>query len=161
MHQLEKMNKVLEVKYDLDWELGREADAGEIAVRVDLTIEKVKELLRNSKTCVFSYQAPLKADGESGQQHVELIEDTGVTNREDQAALQHMKEAVARLLKVVEPREKQILELRFGIGNVEPMTLDEIGKILNLSRERIRQLEAIALRKLRDVPISQLRKYLS
>jgi RNA polymerase primary sigma factor len=126
--------------------LGREPNADEIARYVKLPVEQVQALLTISRDTV-SLEMPVGSDGASELR--DLIADEHAASPMDAMVDSDLMDSVIRALETLNPREQQILRMRFGIGEREARTLAEIGREFGLSRERIRQLQALALRKLR------------
>lgn len=140
LSRLKKARTYLEHKY------GRPATLKEIAVEVDLPEEKVTEALRFAAE-PLSLSEPLREDGDA--QLGDLVEDSTAASPFEEAAKEMLPEEVKRLLSPLDDREKEVLVMRFGIDRGEPRTLEEVGDHFNLTRERIRQIEARAMCKLR------------
>ncbi|POM22500.1 RNA polymerase sigma factor SigA [Actinomadura rubteroloni] len=146
VHVLELLSKVSRVERDMHQRLGREPTPEEMAVELDRSPEQIRELLRTSRQ-------PISLDstiGEDGETRIgDLIEDTDSPEAADLVDRQLMADQLRRTLDVLSPREAKIMAMRFGLYDGTPRTLDEIGKALGLTRERIRQLEKESLSKLR------------
>jgi RNA polymerase primary sigma factor len=146
VHVLEMLSKLSRVERDMHQRLGREPTADELAVELDKSPEQVLELLRTSRQ-------PISLDstiGEDGDTRIgDLIEDTDSPEAAELVDRQLMAEQLRRALNVLSPRESTIMAMRFGLYDGTPRTLDEIGKHMGLTRERIRQLEKESLSKLR------------
>jgi RNA polymerase primary sigma factor len=146
VHMIETINKLARTARELVQELGRDPTPDELSRRLELPTQRVRELLRISRE-PMSLETPIGEDGDS--QLGDLIEDRGLTDPQEAAIGQNLSEQTRRLLKTLTPREERVLCLRFGIGEGSDHTLEEVGKDFNVTRERIRQIEAKALRKLR------------
>jgi RNA polymerase primary sigma factor len=146
VHMVETMNKLLRVSRVLVQELGREPSAEEIAVRMELTPEKVRRILRISREPI-SLETPV---GEDEDSHLgDFIEDDAAIPPVEAVIAVNLRDQTRRVLSSLTPREEQVLRLRFGIGERSDHTLEEVGARFNVTRERIRQIESKALRKLR------------
>ncbi|MGI6364696.1 MAG: RNA polymerase sigma factor RpoD [Bacillota bacterium] len=158
VHMVETINKLIRVSRQLVQELGREPLAEEIAEHMDITPEKVREILKISQDPV-SLETPI---GEEDDSHLgDFIEDQDALAPSDAAAFELLKEQLEDVLHTLTEREEKVLRLRFGLDDGKPRTLEEVGKKFNVTRERIRQIEAKALRKLRHPSRSKrLKDYL-
>jgi RNA polymerase primary sigma factor len=146
VHMVETINKLLRHQRRLIQEFGREPNSEELAGSMEQTPEKVRDILRISQEPV-SLETPI---GEEEDSHLgDFIEDRAVVAPIDAASYQLLKEQVSQVLNTLSPREKRVLELRFGLMDGHSRTLEEVGKEFGVTRERIRQIEAKALRKLR------------
>ncbi len=146
VHMVETINKVKKTNSILLHENGRDPTAEEIAERLDMPVEKVREILRVAQEPV-SLETPI---GEEEDSHLgDFIPDDDALAPADAASMLLLKEQLAEVLKTLTPREEKVLSLRFGLEDGHPRTLEEVGKEFNVTRERIRQIEAKALRKLR------------
>ncbi len=146
VHMVETINKVKKTSSQLLHENGRDATAEEIAERLDMPVERVREILRVSQEPV-SLETPI---GEEEDSHLgDFIPDDDAQAPVDAASMALMREQLAEVLKTLTPREARVLSLRYGLEDGNPKTLEEVGKEFNVTRERIRQIEAKALRKLR------------
>lgn len=158
VHMVETINKLIRVSRQLLQELGREATAEEIAVEMGLPVERVREILKISQEPV-SLETPI---GEEEDSHLgDFIQDDNVPVPADAAAFTLLKEQLVEVLGTLTDREQKVLRLRFGLDDGRARTLEEVGKEFNVTRERIRQIEAKALRKLRHPSRSRkLKDYL-
>jgi RNA polymerase primary sigma factor len=146
VHMIENINKLTRTSRYLVQELGREPTPEEIARKMDLPVSRVREVLKIAREPI-SLETPVGEDGDS--QLGDLIEDRGISSPQDALISQNLGEQTRRLLKTLTPREERVLCLRFGIGESSDHTLEEVGRDFKVTRERIRQIEAKALRKLR------------
>jgi RNA polymerase primary sigma factor len=147
VHMNESMNKFLRATRELEKELGRAPTNEEIARRMDIPVEKVQKLKTISRDPV-SLETPVGRDGESALG--DLIEDRWVGSPVDAVIDGNVREETANILKTLSPKEEKVIRLRFGIGCEREHTLEEIGQEFDVTRERIRQIEAKALRQLRS-----------
>ena len=146
VHMVETINKLMRVSRQLVQELGREATAEEIAEKMDIPADKVREILKIAQEPV-SLETPI---GEEEDSHLgDLIQDDNVPVPADAANYTMLKEQIVEVLCTLTEREQRVLKLRFGLEDGRPRTLEEVGKEFDVTRERIRQIEAKALRKLR------------
>jgi len=159
VHMVETINKVIRVSRQLLQELGHDPSAEEIAEEMNLPVEKVRDILKIAQEPV-SLETPI---GEEEDSHLgDFIEDEGASEPSEAASFTLLKEQLMTVLDTLTPREKKVLELRFGILDGRTRTLEEVGKEFNVTRERIRQIEAKALRKLRHPSRSKkLRDFLN
>ncbi len=159
VHMVETINKVIRVSRQLLQELGHDPSAEEIAEEMNLPADKVRDILKIAQEPV-SLETPI---GEEEDSHLgDFIEDEGVSEPSEAASFTLLKEQLMTVLDTLTPREKKVLELRFGIIDGRTRTLEEVGKEFNVTRERIRQIEAKALRKLRHPSRSKkLRDFLN
>jgi len=146
VHMNESMNKFLRASRELEKELGRTPTNEEISRRMDIPVEKVQKLKTISRDPV-SLETPVGRDGESALG--DLIEDRWVGSPVDAVIESNVRDETAGILKTLSPKEEKVLRLRFGIGCEREHTLEEIGQEFDVTRERIRQIEAKALRQLR------------
>ncbi len=158
VHMVETINKLIRVSRQLLQELGREPTPEEIAVEMNMPVERVREILKISQEPV-SLETPI---GEEEDSHLgDFIQDDNVPVPVDAAAYTLLREQLEEVLNTLTDREKKVLSLRFGLEDGRGRTLEEVGKEFNVTRERIRQIEAKALRKLRHPTRSRkLRDYL-
>ncbi|NLO35422.1 MAG: RNA polymerase sigma factor RpoD [Clostridiaceae bacterium] len=158
VHMVETINKLIRVQRQLIQELGREPEAEEMAQEMGMTVEKVREIMKISQEPV-SLEKPI---GEEEDSHLgDFIPDDDAPSPADQAAFTLLKEQLLDVLKGLTPREEKVLRLRFGLDDGRTRTLEEVGKEFNVTRERIRQIEAKALRKMRHPSRSKkLKDYL-
>ena len=146
VHMVETINKVKKVSSQLLHQNGREPTAEEIAKELDMSVDKVREIMRVAQEPV-SLETPI---GEEEDSHLgDFIPDEDAPAPADAASHTLLKEQLSDVLKTLTPREEKVLRLRFGLDDGRPRTLEEVGKEFNVTRERIRQIEAKALRKLR------------
>ncbi len=158
VHMVETINKLIRHQRQLLQKLGREPEPEEIAKEMGITVEKVREIMKISQEPV-SLEKPI---GEEEDSHLgDFIPDEDAPSPADQAAFTLLKEQLFEILKELTPREEKVLRLRFGLDDGRTRTLEEVGREFNVTRERIRQIEAKALRKLRHPSRSKkLRDYL-
>jgi RNA polymerase primary sigma factor len=146
VHMIETINKLVRVQRYLVQELGREPAPEEIAERMDISVEKVRKVIKIAKEPI-SLETPIGDDADS--QLGDFIEDKRVVSPSDAVENLNLQEQTRRVLATLTPREEKVLRMRFGIGERSDHTLEEVGKNFDVTRERIRQIEAKALRKLR------------
>ena len=158
VHMVETINKLIRVSRQLLQELGREPTPEEIAEEMHMSVERVREILKISQEPV-SLETPI---GEEEDSHLgDFIQDDNVPVPADAAAFTMLKEQLEDVLSTLTDREQKVLRLRFGLDDGRARTLEEVGKEFNVTRERIRQIEAKALRKLRHPSRSRkLKDYL-
>ena len=158
VHMVETIHKVSRTSRQLLQENGREPTTEEIAAALDMTPEKVREIMKIAQDPV-SLETPI---GEEEDSHLgDFVEDTESPAPSEAASYSLLREQLCNVLRTLTPREEQVLKLRFGLEDGRPRTLEEVGRQFNITRERIRQIEAKALRKLRHPSRSkQLRDYL-
>ena len=158
VHMVETINKLIRVSRQLLQELGREPSPEEIAAEMNMPVERVREILKISQEPV-SLETPI---GEEEDSHLgDFIQDDNVPVPADAAAFTLLKEQLVEVLGTLTEREQKVLRLRFGLDDGRARTLEEVGKEFNVTRERIRQIEAKALRKLRHPSRSRkLKDYL-
>ena len=158
VHMVDAIRQLLRVRRNLAQEYGRDPTSEEIGNKMELTAEKVREIVKVAQFPV-SLEAPI---GEDGNAHLsDFIEDRDSVPPVDTASKQLLKEQVGEVLSELTPREQRVLILRFGLEDGRSRTLGEVGLEFNVSRERIRQIEAKSLRKLRHPSRSRkLRGYL-
>ncbi len=155
VHMVETINRVARANHELLQELGRDPTAGEIAHRLHLPLEKVEEVMRVSQDPI-SLETPV---GEEDDSHLgDFIPDDEAYEPADAAAYALLREQLAGVLKTLTPREEKVLCLRYGLTDGKMHTLEEVGEEFNVTRERIRQIEAKALRKLRHPSRSKVLK---
>jgi RNA polymerase primary sigma factor len=156
IHMVETINKIVKTSRQLTQELGRTPDAQEIADRLLMPVEKVRKVLRTSKDPV-SLESPISGDDEESVLG-DFIEDKTAVLPFDAASHSKLKELTAQILSSLTSREERVLRMRFGIGMVTDHTLEEVGKQFSVTRERIRQIEAKALKKLQHPKRAKLLK---
>ena len=159
VHMVETINKTIRVSRQLLQELGHDPSAEEIAQEMDIPVEKVRDILKIAQEPI-SLETPI---GEEEDSHLgDFIPDEDVSEPSEAASFSLLREQLEEVLDTLAPREKKVLELRFGIVDGRTRTLEEVGKEFNVTRERIRQIEAKALRKLRHPSRSKkLRDFLN
>ena len=159
VHMVETINKVIRVSRQLLQELGHDPSAEEIAAEMNIPVEKVRDILKIAQEPV-SLETPI---GEEEDSHLgDFIPDEDASEPSEAASFSLLKEQLMSVLATLTPREEKVLRLRFGIGDGRTRTLEEVGKEFNVTRERIRQIEAKALRKLRHPSRSKkLRDFLN
>ena len=146
VHMVETINKTIRVSRQLLQELGHDPSAEEIAAEMDMPVDKVRDILKIAQEPV-SLETPI---GEEEDSHLgDFIPDEDASEPAEAASFSLLREQLEEVLETLAPREKKVLELRFGIVDGRSRTLEEVGKEFNVTRERIRQIEAKALRKLR------------
>jgi RNA polymerase primary sigma factor len=146
VHMIEAINKVNRVSRQLLQELGRDPTPAEVARRLDMPVDKVKSVMKASLEPV-SLDRPIGEDEDSNLG--DFIEDTSAPSPARQAAHAMLQDRMSRVLSTLTRREEKVIRLRFGLGDGTPRTLEEVGTIFKVTRERVRQIEAKALRKLR------------
>jgi len=159
VHMVETINKVIRVSRQLLQELGHDPSAEEIAAEMNMPVDKVRDILKIAQEPV-SLETPI---GEEEDSHLgDFIPDEDASEPSEAASFSLLKEQLMEVMDTLTPREKKVLELRFGILDGRTRTLEEVGKEFNVTRERIRQIEAKALRKLRHPSRSKrLRDFLN
>ncbi len=158
VHMIETINKLIRTSRYLVQELGREPTPEEIAERMEMPLDKVRKVLKIAKEPI-SLETPI---GEEEDSHLgDFIEDKSVVSPVEAVINGNLEEQTRRVLKTLTPREEKVLRMRFGIGEKSDHTLEEVGQDFEVTRERIRQIEAKALRKLRHPSRSkQLRSFM-
>jgi RNA polymerase primary sigma factor len=158
VHMIETINKLMREQKKLVQELGREPTAEEIADEIQMPVERVRAVLKMAQQPI-SLQSPI---GDSDDTSFgDFIEDKSAENPSDMTAYSLLKEKLGDVLDTLTERERKVLELRFGLGDGYSRTLEEVGKQFRVTRERIRQIEAKALRKMRHpTRIHQLEGFL-
>ena len=158
VHMVETINKLIRIQRQLVQELGREPEVEEMAAEMELPPEKIREIMKISQEPV-SLEKPI---GEEEDSHLgDFIPDEDAPSPADQAASTLLKEELTKVLSGLTPREEKVLRLRFGLDDGRTRTLEEVGLEFDVTRERIRQIEAKALRKMRGPNMSaRLREYL-
>ncbi|HEY5672713.1 MAG TPA: RNA polymerase sigma factor RpoD [Malonomonas sp.] len=146
VHMIETINKLIRTSRQLVQELGREPTPEEIAERMDLPLDKVRRVLKIAKEPI-SLETPIGEEEDSSLG--DFIEDKGVVSPLEAVIKSNLTDQTSRVLASLTPREEKVLRMRFGIGEKSDHTLEEVGQDFNVTRERIRQIEAKALRKLR------------
>ena len=158
VHMVETINKLIRIQRQLLQDLGREPTPEEIGAEMDMSTDKVREILKIAQEPV-SLETPI---GEEDDSHLgDFIEDTDATSPEQHASYELLKEQLEEVLDTLTDREENVLRLRFGLNDGRTRTLEEVGRVFGVTRERIRQIEAKALRKLRHPSRSnQLKDFL-
>ncbi|HEV8434183.1 MAG TPA: RNA polymerase sigma factor RpoD [Thermoanaerobaculia bacterium] len=146
VHMIETINKLTRTSRSLVQELGREPQAEEIAQRMDMPVSKVRKIMKIAQEPI-SLETPI---GEEEDSHLgDFIEDRAAISPIDHVIVANLKDQTNKVLRTLTPREEQVLKMRFGVGDGAEHTLEEVGRSFNVTRERIRQIESKALRKLR------------
>ena len=147
VHMVENINKLIRVQRKLTQELGRDPSAEEISEKMDFTPEKVREIIKISQHPV-SFETPI---GEAGDSHLgDFIEDSEIEKPADAASFAMLQDQLKKVLGILTYRERRIIQLRFGLYDGHPRTLEEVGREYSVTRERIRQIEFNTLKKLRN-----------
>jgi RNA polymerase primary sigma factor len=152
VHMVEKLNKVVHIERQLVQRLGREPRPDEIAAELEITTEEVREILRMSQLPI-SLEKPIGEEEES--ELGDFVEDESAESPFDTATLSLRREDVEHALSALPERERQVIELRFGLCGTQPCTLEEVGRAFGVTRERIRQIENNTLKKLESLPEAQ------
>ncbi len=152
VHMVEKLNKVVHVERQLVQQLGREPSPEEIAYELDTTVREVRDVIRMAQQPI-SLERPVgeEDDSELG----DFVEDQTAESPFEQAAEHLRRENLRRALSALPTREREVIEMRFGLGGERPYTLEEVGRAFNVTRERIRQIENHTLKKLEALPEAQ------
>ncbi len=146
VHMIETINKLVRTSKKLVQEKGKEPTPEELAEEMSIPVEKIRAILKIAQHPI-SLQTPV---GDGDDSHFgDFIEDKGLDSPDEATGYSMLKEQMQDVLKTLTPREQKVLTLRFGIGDGSPRTLEEVGKVFNVTRERVRQIEAKALRKMR------------
>ena len=158
VHMVETINKLIRIQRQLLQDLGREPTPEEIGAEMNMPTNKVRDILKIAQEPV-SLETPI---GEEDDSHLgDFIEDKDATSPEQHASYEMLKEQLEQVLETLTDREEKVLRLRFGLDDGRTRTLEEVGKVFGVTRERIRQIEAKALRKLRHPSRSnQLRDFM-
>jgi len=142
----EAINKLIRTSRSLVQEYGREPTSEEIARNMDFPVSKIRKILEIARATI-SLETPV---GEEGDNHLgDLIKDCSAVSPAEAILNVNLKEKMESVLKILTPREEQVIKMRFGLGDGSEHTLEEVGRRFSVTRERIRQIEAKALRKLR------------
>jgi RNA polymerase primary sigma factor len=152
VHMVEKLNKVVHIERQLVQRLGREPSPEEIAIELEMTTEEVREILRMSQLPV-SLEKPIGEEEDSSLG--DFVEDEAAESPFDTAQLLLRREDVVNALNALPRREREVIELRYGLLGGEPRTLEEVGRAFGVTRERIRQIENNTLKKLEHLPEAQ------
>jgi RNA polymerase primary sigma factor len=153
VHMVEKLNRVTHVERQLVQSLGREPEPFEIAAELRWPLDEVRDILRVSQLPV-SLEKPVGDEDES--ELGDFVADDEVAQPFEEASEHLQREGVRRALDALPERERQVIELRYGLSGLEPLTLEEVGKTFGVTRERIRQIETNTLKKLRALPEAQM-----
>ncbi len=153
VHMVEKLNRVAHVERQLVQSLGREPEPEEIAAELRWPLEDVRDILRVSQVPV-SLEKPIGDEDES--ELGDFVADEEVAEPFEEASEQMQREGVRKALDALPERERQVIELRYGLSGLEPLTLEEVGRTFGVTRERIRQIETNTLKKLRGLPEAQM-----
>jgi RNA polymerase primary sigma factor len=149
---VEKLNKVTHVERQLVQQLGREPTPAEIAAELDTTAREVRDVLRMAQQPI-SLEKPVGEEDES--ELGDFVEDHSVESPFEQASERLRRENLRRALAALPEREREVIEMRFGLSGERPYTLEEVGRAFNVTRERIRQIENHTLKKLEALPEAQ------
>jgi RNA polymerase primary sigma factor len=152
VHMVEKLNKVVHIERQLVQRLGREPHPEEIAEELEMTVDEVRDILRMAQLPV-SLEKPIGEEEESSLG--DFVPDEQAESPFDTASLSLRREDIAHALSSLPERERQVIELRFGLGGEQPRTLEEVGREFGVTRERIRQIENNTLKKLESLPEAQ------
>ena len=158
VHLVEQVNKLARIKREMHQILGREATDEELAEESGIPAEKINDLLEHSRDPV-SLDMPVGADEEAPLG--DFIEDSEAMSAENTVIAELMHTDIRHVLATLDGREQQVIQLRFGLDDGQPRTLDQIGKLFGLSRERVRQIEREVMTKLRNGGAERLRSYAS
>lgn len=148
VHMIETINKIVRTSKQITHEMGREPTPEEIARKIGMPVDKVRKVLKIAKE-PMSLENPVGAEGDEGSVLGDFIEDKNALQPIDSAVRSNLREVTTRVLSSLTPREERVVRMRFGIGVNTDHTLEEVGQEFSVTRERIRQIEAKALRKLR------------
>ena len=157
VHMIETISKIVRASRLMINEMGREPTPEELAEKLHMSVEGVRKTLKIAKEPI-SLETPIGEDGDA--QLGDLVEDEGAILPIDAAIQSDLRDTTTRVLASLTPREERILRMRFGLGMNNAHTLEEVGQKFSVTRERIRQIEAKALRKLKTEPIKELRSFL-
>ena len=152
VHMVEKLNKVVHVERQLVQEFGHEPSPDEIALELQWTAREVKDILRIAQLPI-SLEKPIGEEEES--ELGDFVEDEAAVSPFDQASDNLRRENVRKALDALPQREREVIEMRFGLTGARPFTLEEVGRAFNVTRERIRQIENHTLKKLESLPEAQ------
>jgi RNA polymerase primary sigma factor len=153
VHMVEKLNRVVHVERQLVQRLGREPEPEEIAGELRWTVREVRDIVRVAQLPV-SLEKPVGDEEES--ELGDFVADDGVVEPFEEASEHLQREGVRKALNVLPERERQVIELRYGLSGMEPLTLEEVGQAFGVTRERIRQIENNTLKKLKQLPEAQV-----
>ena len=159
VHMVESINQIKRAKLQLYEQLGREPTHEEIARKLEMPLKKVREYLKVPQQEPISLETPIYAEKNSSDKHSlddldthlgDFIEEKRISSPEESVIEEHFKDQLYEVLDSLTPREGEILRLRFGMDNIKPHTLEEVGRLFNVTRERIRQIEAKAIKRLKQ-----------
>jgi RNA polymerase primary sigma factor len=153
VHMVEKLNRVAHVERQLVQRLGREPEPAEIAAELRWTVRDVRDILRVAQLPV-SLEKPVGDEDES--ELGDFVADDGISEPFEEASEHLQREGIRRALDALPERERQVIELRYGLSGMEPLTLEEVGRAFGVTRERIRQIENNTLKKLKRLPEAQM-----
>jgi RNA polymerase primary sigma factor len=153
VHMVERMNKVINAERQLIQELGREPSPAEIAAQLDCTVPEVRDILRLSQQPI-SLEKPVSDDDSSALG--DFVEDVSAESPFETASAVLRREGIARVLSSLPHREREVIEMRYGISGGRARTLEEVGRAFNITRERVRQIESRTLKKLQTLPDAQV-----
>ena len=153
VHMVEKLNRIAYVERQLVQLLGREPEPEEIAIELRWSVADVKEILRVAQLPV-SLEKPVGDEDES--ELGDFVADDAVLEPFEEASEHLQQEGVRKALEALPERERQVIELRYGLTGLEPLTLEEVGRTFGVTRERIRQIENNTLKKLKRLPEAQM-----
>jgi RNA polymerase primary sigma factor len=156
VYRIMLQRRVQRIKHDLTQELGRRPDFAEVARRGGITEDQLDSLNATAQEAL-ALQDPLGEDGEIG----DLLPDAGAPSPEEQAERREFREQVLGLLEILTPRDRELMRMRYGIGYAQEHTLEEVGERFGITRERVRQVEAHALRKLKGIAPQRMKALLS
>jgi RNA polymerase primary sigma factor len=152
VHMVERMNKVINAERQLIQKLGREPSAAEIAAELDCSLSEVRDILRLSQQPI-SLEKPVSDDDSSALG--DFVEDESAESPFETASAAMRREGIARVLSSLPHREREVIEMRYGISGGRARTLEEVGRAFNITRERVRQIESRTLKKLQTLPDAQ------
>ena len=153
VHMVERMNKVINAERQLIQELGREPSAAEIAAELECSVPEVRDILRLSQQPI-SLEKPVSDDDSSALG--DFVEDVSAESPFETASAAMRREGIARVLSSLPHREREVIEMRYGISGGRARTLEEVGRAFNITRERVRQIESRTLKKLQTLPDAQV-----
>ncbi len=153
VHMVERMNKVINAERQLIQELGREPSAVEIAAALECSVPEVRDILRLSQQPI-SLEKPVSDDDNSALG--DFVEDVSAESPFETASAAMRREGIARVLSSLPHREREVIEMRYGISGERARTLEEVGRAFNITRERVRQIESRTLKKLQTLPDAQV-----
>jgi len=152
VHMVEKLNKVVHVERQLVQQLGRDPKPEEVARELDLEPEEVREIMRMAQHPI-SLEKPIGEEEDSSL--ADFVEDEQAESPYDNATLSLRREDITAVLDALSERERHVIELRYGLNGQRPRTLEEVGRAFGVTRERVRQIETMTLRRLEQLPEAQ------